>query len=69
MPIDEGFNKLAWALPYVAASRAPRWSARRLPLVAAPRRRRSSEAVRTPLIARQEDALHARLDDELRDLD
>jgi cytochrome c-type biogenesis protein CcmF len=66
-PIDEGFNKLAWALPYVAGATgaalvgmvAFRWSRRR--------EDQDSEAPAAPVPA--EDALRARLDDELRDLD
>jgi len=66
-PIDEGFNKLAWALPYVAGITgaafvgfaAFRWSRRR--------EDEASEAPAAPVPA--EDALRARLDDELRDLD
>ena len=64
-PIDEGFNRLAWALPYVfgvtgAAAvglAAVRWS-----------RRKDSLASIEPDVP-AEDALRARLDDELRDLD
>jgi cytochrome c-type biogenesis protein CcmH/NrfF len=66
-PIDEGFNKLAWALPYVAGATgamlvglvAFRWTRRR--------EDSASEAPGAPVPA--EDALRARLDDELRDLD
>ena len=66
-PIDEGFNKLAWALPYVAGATgamlvglvAFRWTRRR--------EDPASEAPGAPVPA--EDALRARLDDELRDLD
>ena len=67
-PIDRGFNRLAWAFPYLLGTSglvlvgtvAVRWSRRRpaadSPDAAAPA---SSEAA----------ALEARLDDELRDLD
>ena len=67
MPIDEGFNRLAWLFPYLLGASgavlvgafALRWSAR--------------EAAGMPLTASgpsDEDArLLARLDDELRDLD
>jgi cytochrome c-type biogenesis protein CcmH/NrfF len=64
-PLDEGFNRLAWALPYVAGFTgaalvgfvAFRWS-----------RKRDDVAETAPAV-KQEDALNARLDDELRDLD
>ena len=64
-PIDEGFNRLAWALPYVAGITgaalvgvfARRWT-----------RRDGDDPVDAPH-APEEDALRARLDDELRDLD
>jgi len=63
-PIDEGFNRLAWLLPYgtglagvlLLATAAIRWS-RRSP-VAAP--------VEMPAVGAD---LQRRLDDELRDLD
>jgi cytochrome c-type biogenesis protein CcmF len=62
-PLNEGFNKLAWVLPYIAGGTgaalvglvAFRWS-----------RKRDDEPA--PAV-KQEDALSARLDDELRDLD
>jgi cytochrome c-type biogenesis protein CcmH/NrfF len=65
-PLDRGFNRLAWAVPYaigvtglvVAGFVAVRWS-----------RRRRDEA---PIdeVSRTDDAsLASRLDDELRDLD
>ena len=66
-PIDEGFNKLAWALPYVLGVTgaalvglvAFRWS-----------RRHDADLVpATVPDLPAEDALRARLDDELRDLD
>jgi cytochrome c-type biogenesis protein CcmF len=64
-PIDEGFNRLAWALPYVAGLTgaalvgifARRWT-----------RRDGDASANTPHVP-EEDALRARLDDELRDLD
>jgi cytochrome c-type biogenesis protein CcmF len=63
-PLDEGFNRLAWALPYVVGVTgaalvglvAMRWS-------------RRQDAAPTIPEAPVEDALRARLDDELRDLD
>jgi cytochrome c-type biogenesis protein CcmF len=67
-PLDEGFNRLAWALPYVAGVTgaglvglvAYRWT-RRPATPDAP----AAAAADAPA----EDALAARLDDELRDLD
>ncbi|MCY4028250.1 MAG: cytochrome c-type biogenesis protein CcmH, partial [Acidobacteria bacterium] len=65
-PLDEGFNRLAWLLPYLigagclvgVGSLAVRWSRRDAP---------AEEAASLP---EAEDAeLDARLDDELRDLD
>jgi len=65
-PIDEGFNRLAWAFPYAAGAAgvvligglAVRWS----------RRRDTSADDRADSPATRPD-LHSRLDDELRDLD
>ena len=65
-PIDEGFNRLAWALPYVVGTTgavvagfvAFRWS----------RRRDADAAPEAPAIP-SGDALQSRLDDELRNLD
>ena len=65
-PIDEGFNRLAWALPYLFGAGgaaivglvAMRWS-----------RRRNAEPDAVLPAAAGEDSLRARLDDELRDLD
>jgi cytochrome c-type biogenesis protein CcmH len=66
MPLDEGFNRLAWLFPYllgisgavVVGTVALRWSSREA----------SEESV--PLAATVVDAkLAARLDDELRNLD
>jgi hypothetical protein len=65
-PIDEGFNRLAWALPYAAGITgaglvglvARRWT-----------RRHDAPAVTGVPDPSPEDALVARLDDELRDLD
>ncbi|MBA2353266.1 MAG: cytochrome c biogenesis protein CcsA [Acidobacteria bacterium] len=66
MPIDRGFNRLAWAVPYavgifgalLAGATAIRWS----------RKRPQPEAARVAT-GPGEDALQARLDEELRDLD
>jgi cytochrome c-type biogenesis protein CcmF len=66
-PLDEGFNRLAWALPYVAGATgaalvglvAFRWT----------RRHDNVPPAGTVADAPMEDALAARLDDELRDLD
>ena len=64
-PLDEGFNRLAWLLPYLigagclvgVGSLAIRWSRRDAP-------------EETASLPEAEDAeLDARLDDELRDLD
>jgi cytochrome c-type biogenesis protein CcmH/NrfF len=65
-PIDKGFNRLAWALPYVVGVSgaalvglvALRWTKR-------PGTGSDAAPAQTPA----EDALRARLDDELRDLD
>jgi cytochrome c-type biogenesis protein CcmF len=64
-PIDEGFNRLAWAFPYAAGAAgvlligglAVRWS-----------RRRDIDAPEPAVSAGRQD-LQNRLDDELRDLD
>jgi cytochrome c-type biogenesis protein CcmF len=64
VPEDRGFNRLAWALPYVLAGaglitiivNARRWSHR-------------PAAARTESAPATDPALDARLDDELRDLD
>jgi cytochrome c-type biogenesis protein CcmH/NrfF len=69
-PIDEGFNRLAWAVPYVvgfsglavAAVLAVRWSR------AAGDRRPETEASRVDTV-QADPALESRLADELRDLD
>jgi cytochrome c-type biogenesis protein CcmH len=68
-PIDRGFNRLAWAIPYVLGSAglllvgvvAVRWT-RRSPETAADAPKAEGGG---PLDA----ALESRLDDELRDLD
>jgi len=65
-PLDEGFNKLAWVLPYIAGGTgaaivglvAFRWT-----------RKREDEPADAVAPVKQEDALSTRLDDELRDLD
>ncbi len=64
-PIDKGFNRLAWLLPYAAAATgaciagfaAFRWS------------RRDGTAESSALARTDDPVLGARLDDELRDLD
>lgn len=66
-PIDEGFNRLAWAFPYAAGAAgvvligalAVRWSRRRL----------DTEHVAAPAAVLDRPDLQDRLDDELRDLD
>jgi cytochrome c-type biogenesis protein CcmF len=65
-PIDRGFNRLAWAVPYLlgigglvlAGAVAVRWSRRSIPAVAAASAGSTSDR-----------ALQDRLDDELRNLD
>jgi cytochrome c-type biogenesis protein CcmF len=65
-PLDEGFNRLAWALPYAVGLTgaaavglvAFRWS-----------RRRENGNIEAAGASNNTDALRARLDDELRDLD
>ncbi|MGE3190892.1 MAG: cytochrome c-type biogenesis protein CcmH, partial [Vicinamibacterales bacterium] len=65
-PIDEGFNRLAWAFPYLVGVAglllvgvtARRWS-----------RRGNDEAAGTPSAHPEDAEMAARLDDELRDLD
>jgi hypothetical protein len=62
-PIDKGFNRLAWLLPYgvgalgvvLIGTAALRWSRR--------------HAAPEPAIVAAPAALNSRLDDELRDLD
>jgi cytochrome c-type biogenesis protein CcmH/NrfF len=64
-PIDEGFNRIAWLLPYgiglagvvLVGGAAVRWS------------RRRAEAAPTETIPTVDPGLESRLDDELRDLD
>ena len=63
-PIDEGFNRLAWALPYVAGVTG----AALVGLMARRWTRRDGDAPAATAVP-EEDALRARLDDELRDLD
>jgi cytochrome c-type biogenesis protein CcmH/NrfF len=68
-PIDRGFNRLAWAFPYLLGAGglvlvgtvAVKWS-RRKPGADSP------DAAAAPASA-EDAALEARLDDELRDLD
>ena len=75
MPIDRGFNKLAWALPYVAglggaamvALVAFRWSRRRDDEGAASEAGTNNTGDANA--SAKNDALNTRLDDELRDLD
>jgi hypothetical protein len=65
VPVDEGFNRLAWFFPYAVgltgalgiAFVAVRWS------------RRRPDSDETPAAASEDNDLRARLDDELRDLD
>ncbi len=65
-PPDEGFNRLAWAVPYAAGIGgfaligfvAVRWS-----------RRRAGDDGSRPLRNHDDSAMEARLDEELRDLD
>jgi cytochrome c-type biogenesis protein CcmF len=66
-PLDEGFNRLAWALPYVAGATG----AALVGLVAFRWTRRHDNVPPAGTVADSpvEDALAARLDDELRDLD
>ena len=66
-PIDRGFNRLAWLLPYVvglaglvaASVVAVRWS----------RRSEANDAAMVPPATPASDTLNRRLDNELRDLD
>lgn len=65
-PLDRGFNKLAWAVPYVAGLSA----AALIGLVAVRWSRRDDDAARPAAAPAGDDpALRERLDDELRDLD
>jgi cytochrome c-type biogenesis protein CcmH/NrfF len=72
-PVDEGFNRLAWALPYAVGVTgaaavglvALRWSRRRPD----PSGRAASAEVPAGSAPDNSAALRARLDDELRDLD
>jgi len=60
--LDRGFNRVAWAFPYLSASRAHRDCRERAPVVGTPDRLRRWRCGARPTI-------NARLDDELRDLD
>ena len=65
MPLDTGFNRLAWVLPYaLGAVGAHRDRADRSPLVARP-----AAAVAGGGETQIDPGLDARLDDELRNLD
>jgi hypothetical protein len=64
-PLDKGFNRLAWALPYVVGATG----AALVGLVASRWARRHDAVPALASEAPVEDALKARLDDELRDLD
>ena len=67
-PLDRGFNKLAWAVPYVAGLSG----AALIGLVAVRWTRRDADAARSAADtgpAGDDPALRERLDDELRDLD
>lgn len=67
MPLDQGFNRLAWAVPYalglvgavVAGGMAVRWS----------KQRPQSETAAPEAPTAQAETWQARLDEELRDLD
>jgi cytochrome c-type biogenesis protein CcmF len=67
-PLDEGFNRLAWVFPYIAGA-----TGAALVGLVAYRWTRRPQTPATPdggvIDAPAEDALTARLDDELRDLD
>jgi cytochrome c-type biogenesis protein CcmF len=66
-PLDSGFNRLAWLFPYLIGATgavvigvtARRWS----------RRKSEEDGAEAAAAPEQETELHARLDDELRDLD
>jgi len=62
-PIDEGFNRLAWLVPYLVAAAAL------VGIVVSARRWSRQAAPASPGDAGLDPALDARLDDELRDLD
>ena len=61
-PIDEGFNRAAWALPYLLGVLM-------LAAIVVTARRWARRAVRPPAAPSLDTILQARLDDELRDLD
>jgi cytochrome c-type biogenesis protein CcmH/NrfF len=75
-PIDKGFNRIAWALPYVAGVTgaflvgfvAVRWTRRDQDGVSAAGPSSASAATEGRETA-EDPALRQRLDDELRDLD
>jgi cytochrome c-type biogenesis protein CcmH/NrfF len=62
-PIDQGFNRLAWLFPYLAAAAAL------IGIVVSARRWSRPAAPAATGDAGLDPALDARLDDELRDLD
>ena len=61
-PIDRGFNRLAWLVPYLVAGGA-------LVAVMMTARRWTRPALATPVDTGLDPSMNARLDDELRDLD
>ena len=75
MPMDKGFNRLAWFLPYVLGASGALWSASPPSAGRGTRRRwRAGESGCSPPPLRRRrktriKQLEARLDDELRDLD
>jgi cytochrome c-type biogenesis protein CcmF len=64
-PIDEGFNRLAWAFPYLMGVAA----ALGLGFVAIRWSRKDSDGQADAVVAPEDPELQTRLDDELRDLD
>jgi cytochrome c-type biogenesis protein CcmF len=61
-PLDRGFNRLAWLVPYLVAAGA-------LAAVLVTARRWARPALATPADTGLDASMNARLDDELRDLD